>query len=110
MTSCGSEVDLLKTFSTTFTAFNDALAPIISYLLNTNNVGKELQYLREWGDSLHKEFKHDVHCYHIANIVHNDGTDATREDMATGDVVVNVQPFDWEMIYELTNSITRIQV
>ena len=110
MTACGSEVDLLKTFSETFTAFNDALAPIVCYLLNTNNVGKKLQYLREWGDSLHKEFKHDVHCYHIAHIVYNDGTDATRDDMVTGDVVVNVHPFDWEMIYELTNSITRIQV
>ncbi len=110
MTACGSEVDLLKTFSETFTAFNDALAPIVCYLLNTNNVGKKIQYLREWGDSLHKEFKHDVNCYHIAHIVYNDGTDATRDDMVTGDVVVNVHPFDWEMIYELTNSITRIQV
>ena len=110
MTACGSEVDLLKTFSETFTAFNDALAPIVCYLLNTNNVGKKIQYLREWGDSLHKEFKHDVNCYHIAHIVYNDGTDATKDDMVTGDVVVNVHPFDWEMIYELTNSITRIQV
>lgn len=33
-----------------------------------------------------------------------------QEDMATGDVVVNMYPFDWEMIYELTNSITIKQI
>ena len=65
MAACGSEVDLLKTFSVTFSAFNTALKPIMQYLLNNNNVGTKLLYLREWGDSLQKQFKHDVHCYHM---------------------------------------------
>ena len=60
MAACGSEVDLLKTFSVTFSAFNTALKPVMKYLLNNNNVGTKLLYLREWGDSLQKQFKHDV--------------------------------------------------
>lgn len=107
MTSVGNEIDLLKTFSETFLAFNDALAPIIRHLLNSNDVGGKLQYLRKWGDSLCKEFQHEVHCFHVINIVFSDGSDATREDMATGDVIVNAYPFEWEIIYELTNSMIK---
>ena len=110
MAACGSEVDLLKTFSVTFSAFNTALKPIMQYLLNNNNVGTKLLYLREWGDSLQKQFKHDVHCYHIAKIEFSDGSSATQNDMASGDVVVNAYPLDWQLIYELSNSITPSKV
>lgn len=108
MSNSGSEIDLLKTFSETFKAFNSALAPVINYLLNTNNVGKKLLYLRSWGDSLHTQFRHDVYCYHIINITFHDGSDATREDMATEDVIVNAYTIDWSMIYELSNLVTTI--
>ena len=63
-------------------------------------------YLRQWGDSLHSQFKHDVHCYHIVNIEFSDGSSATQNDMASGDVIVNAYPLDWELIYELSDSIT----
>ena len=106
MAACGSEVDLLKTFSETFSAFNTALKPVMQYLLNNNNTGTKLLYLREWGDSLHSQFKHDVHCYHIVNIEFSDGSSATQNDMASGDVIVNAYPLDWELIYELSDSIT----
>lgn len=106
MSASGSEIDLLKTFSETFMAFNSALVPVIRYLLNTNGVGDKLLYLRSWGESLHTQFQHDVHCYHIVNITFYNGNDATREDMATGDVIVNAYTIDWEMIYELSDSVT----
>lgn len=106
MAACGSDVDLLKTFSETFSAFNTALKPVMQYLLNNNNTGTKLLYLREWGDSLHSQFKHDVHCYHIVNIEFSDGSSATQNDMASGDVIVNAYPLDWELIYELSDSIT----
>lgn len=109
MAACGSEVDLLKTFSETFSAFNTALKPVMQYLLNNNNTGTKLLYLREWGDSLHRQFKHDVHCYHIVNIVFSDGSSATQNDMASGDVIVNAYPLDWELIYELSDLVTPLK-
>ena len=109
MAACGSDVDLLKTFSETFSAFNTALKPVMQYLLNNNNTGTKLLYLREWGDSLHSQFKHDVHCYHIVNIEFSDGSSATQNDMASGDVIVNAYPLDWELIYELSDSITPLK-
>ena len=108
MSASGSEIDLIKTFSETFMTFNSALAPVIQYLLNLNSVGDKLLYLRRWGDSLYTQFQHDVYCYHIVNILLRNGNDATREDMATEDVVLNAYPIDWEMIYELSNSITTL--
>lgn len=104
MNASGEDIDLLKIFSEAFYAFNTALVPVISYLLNTNNTGESLLYLRKWGDELKSVFQHDVHCYHIVNITHIDGTDATRDQMICGEkVVVNAYPIDWEMIYELSD-------
>lgn len=110
MNNSGSEIDLLKTFSEAFSAFNVALAPVVQHLLNTDDVGKKLRYLRNWGDSLQTAFQHDIHCFHVVNITYSDGTDATHEDMATGDVVVNAYPIDWEMIYELSDLVTVKEV
>ena len=103
MACCGSDVDLLKTFSETFSAFNTALTPVIQHLLNMDNVGEKLQYLRAWGKSLQTEFQHDIHGFHIVNITYSNGKDATREDMAKDDIVVNAYVIDWEMIYELSD-------
>ena len=66
--------------------------------------------MRNWGDSLQTAFQHDIHCFHVVNITYSDGTDATHEDMATGDVVVNAYPIDWEMIYELSDLVTVKEV
>jgi hypothetical protein len=108
MSASGSEIDLLNTFSETFKAFNSALVPVIQHILNINSVREKLLYLRSWGDSLHTQFQHDVHCYHIVNITFRNGNDATREDMATGDVIVNAYTIDWGMIYELSNLVTTV--
>lgn len=108
MSASGSEIDLLNTFSVTFIAFNTALVPVIQYLLNTNRVGEKLLYLRSWGDSLHTRFEHDVHCYHIVNITFRNGNDATRDDMATGDIIVNTYTIDWGLIYELSDLVTTV--
>lgn len=105
MVSCGSDIDLLKTFSKAFSAFNTSLAPVVQYLLNTNDVGNNLQYLRRWGDSLQTAFHHDINCFHIVNIAYNNGKDATHKDIAKSDVVINAQVIDWEMIYELSDSV-----
>lgn len=106
MRKSGSEIDLLKTFSEAFSAFNVALDPIVQHMLNTNNVGKKLKYLREWGDSLHTAFQHDIHCFHIVNLTYSDGRDANHKDMEKGDVIINAYPIDWEMIYELSDLVT----
>ena len=110
MTNSGENVDLLKTFSVAFQAFNEALIPVIRYLLNTKNVGKELLYLRKWGDSLQKQFHHDVHCYHIFDLKFQNGNDATHEDLDTGDVIINGTLIDWDMVYELSDSITAVPI
>lgn len=103
----GDNIDLVDTFSVAFQAFNAALKPVMEYLLNHKNVGKEITYLRQWGDYLCNGHGHDVHCYHIVEIKFKDGKDATKEDMESGDVVVNAFPIDWDMIYDLSNSITK---
>lgn len=108
MLACGKEIDLLKTFSEAYTAFNTALAPVVQYLLSINNVGNKLLYLRDWGNSLHEQFQHDIHCYHIANITFSNGDDATIEDMATGDPIITAYTIDWDKIYELSDLITTI--
>ena len=110
MINSGENVDLLKTFSVAFQAFNEALIPVIRYLLNTKNVGKELLYLRKWGDSLQKQFHHDVHCYHIFDLKFQNGNDATHEDLDTGDVIINGTLIDWDMVYELSDSVIAMPI
>lgn len=107
MESIGEEIDLLSTFSKTFSALNLALKPIIQYLLETNNTCDNLLHVHKYGDLLHNEYKHDIHCYHIVDIVFQDGKSATQNDIASGNVVVHAYPFDWDMIYELTNSLKK---
>jgi len=107
MESSGPVLDLLAIFTVTFTAFNNSLKPVIQYLLNTNNTAQKLLYLRKWGDSLCKEFKHDVHCYHIANIISCDGQVIPMENMSQDNVSVRIYPIDWSFIYELTDSIVE---
>mgnify|MGYP000072619879 CR=1 FL=1 len=41
MNSSGENIDLIKTLSVAFRAFNEALAPVLRYLLNTKDVGKK---------------------------------------------------------------------
>ena len=103
----GDNIDLLETFSTAFQAFNAALRPVMEYLLNHNDVGKEIAFLRQWGDYLCSGYGHEVHCYHIFDIQFQDGSSATKEDMDSGNVVVKAYPIDWELIYELSDSINR---
>lgn len=110
MINSGENVDLLKTFSVAFQAFNEALIPVIRYLLNTKNVGKELLYLRKWGDSLQKQFHHDVHCYYIFDLKFQNGNDATHEDLDTGDVIINGTLIDWDMVYELSDSVIAMPI
>lgn len=104
--NAGNEVDLLHTFSNAFQAFNTALRPVMVYLLNNNSIGGEVTFLRKWGDFFHNGYGHDVHCYHIVDIHFRDGKSATKEDMESGDVVINAYPIDWKVIYELSDSIT----
>lgn len=101
------DIDLLEVFSKAFSALNKALSPVVQYLLEHNEVCQDIRYLRKWGDSLSKTFEHDVHSFHMFDIKFKDGKEAKREDMATGDVCVNGYPFDWDMIYELTNSLVE---
>lgn len=102
----GTDIDLLKTFSKAFLALNEALAPVIQYLLDRNNVCNDIRYLREWGDSLSKQYNHDVHSFHIFDIKFNDGREATIADMTAENIIIYAYPFDWDMIYELSNSLT----
>lgn len=108
MTASGGEIDLLKTFSVAFTAFNDALAPVIQYLLNTDNAGNQLVYLRNLGDALHTGLHHDMNCYHVVSMQFRDGKEATKEDMGRDGIVISAYPFDWETIYELTDAVTKL--
>ncbi len=107
MQKVGKEIDLLKTFSIAFSAFNTALAPVIQHMLNTNGVGGELSYLRQWGEWFTANYKHSVHAFHVVKITFKDGKEATKEDMSSGDVIVNAYPIDWGLVYELTDSITQ---
>lgn len=108
MNSSGENIDLIKTLSVAFRAFNEALAPVLRYLLNTKDVGKKLLHLRAWGDFLQKQFHHDIHCYHIFDLKFENGREATREDLAAGNVIINANPIDWDMVYELSNSVSVI--
>lgn len=105
----GDNIDLVDTFSIAFQAFNEAFKPVMKYLINHNDVGKEITFLRQWGDYLCKVYGHEVHCYHIFDIQYQDGRSATKEDMDSGNVVVKAYPIDWELIYELSDSITPTQ-
>ena len=107
ITKSGDNIDLVDTFSIAFQAFNAALKPVMEYLLNHNDVGKEIIFLRQWGDYLCKRYGHEVHCYHIFDIQYQDGSSATKEDMDSGNVVVNAYAIDWELIYELSSSISE---
>ena len=105
----GDNIDLIDTFSQAFQALYAAFKPVMVYLLNNNNVGKEITFLRQWGDFFQNGYGHDAHCYHIVDVKFKDGSSATKEEMASGDVVVNAYPIDWELIYELSNSITATE-
>lgn len=105
----GDNIDLVDTFSKAFQTFNAALKPVMEYLLNNNDVGKEIRFLRQWGDYLCKGYGHEIHCYHIFDLQYQDGSSATKEDMDSGNVVVKAYPIDWEVIYELSNSITTTE-
>ncbi len=107
MSAAGENIDLMSVFSKTFSAFNEGLRPVIQYLLDTDRVCDKLIYLRNWGNSLCNQFKHEISNYHIVNIVGRDGQDAKKEEMAIKDIVVNAYPFDWKMIYELTDSLEK---
>lgn len=107
--NAGNEVDLLHTFSNAFQAFNTALKPVLAYLLNNNGIGEEVIFLRQWGDYLCKGYGHEVHCYHIFDIQYQDGRSATKEDMDSNNVEIKAYPIDWELIYELSDSITATQ-
>lgn len=80
------------------------------FILLIKNVGKELLYLRKWGDSLQKQFHHDVHCYHIFDLKFQNGNDATHEDLDTGDVIINGTLIDWDMVYELSDSVIAMPI
>ena len=107
MSKVGENIDLVNLFQTAFLAFNDALIPVVQYLLDNQIICDNLLYMRKWGDLLSERYKHDIHCFHIVNVVFKDGSSATKEDMEHGETVVNGTVFEWEMIYGLTNSIVK---
>ena len=51
-------------------------------------------------------YGHEVHCYHIFDIQYQDGR---SEDMDSNNVEIKEYPIDWELIYELSDSITTTQ-
>ncbi len=105
MASAGDTLNLLDIFSKAFSAFNDALRPVMQQLLDTNQAGSGVIYLRQWGDRLSSLYQHEVHCFHIVSLEFPDGREATREDMAGNDIRVNAYPMDWDRIYALSDSI-----
>lgn len=107
--SAGDEIDLLTTFSKAFGALNTAIKPVMEYLLNNNHTGKKIVFLRQWGDCLCKNSGHDIHCHTIVDIQFKDGRSATKEDMASGDIIVKAYAIDWELVYELSDSILQVK-
>lgn len=105
----GAEIDLPTTFIKAFDAFSEALRKIMNYLLNSNSVGKKVLFLRQWGDNLRSCFGHEVHCFHLVNLQFSGGKSAQIEDLKYDGVEINAYPLDWELIYELSASITPIQ-
>jgi len=102
MRNCGENIDLLQTFSKCFSAFNTALIPVVGYLLNNNGVGNDLMYLREWGDYLSNCYQLDVSSFHLAEF-----EDSENQEDLNENVKINAFPIDWEMVYELTDSIIQ---
>ena len=77
--------------------------------MNSDSIGKKVLFLRQWGDNLRSCFGHEVHCFHLVNLQFSDGKSAQKEDLKYDGVEINAYPLDWELIYELSDSITPIQ-
>lgn len=99
----GESIELIPVFSKAFDALQEAMEEVMEYLLNHNEIGKNLWYLRKWGDSLSSQLGHDVHSFHIVEMVCGDGSSAKEEDFARDDISVNAIAVDWDLIYELTD-------
>lgn len=99
----GESIELIPVFSKAFDALQEAMKAVIGYLLNHNEIGENLWYLRKWGDSLSSQLGHEVHSFHIVEMVCGDGSSAKEEDFARDDISIKAVAVDWDLIYELTD-------
>ena len=104
---CGDEINLFEVFSKAFEAFNQALVPLQQYVINRDNTAEDLFFLRDWGDTLSGFYNHNVNSFHVMLSKRRDGTPVFAEEEPPSDTEYTVWLIDWDMIYGLTDSITR---
>jgi len=109
MEKVGIDIDLCDMLSKAFFALNSALKGILQHMLQIDDVGNKLLYLRRWGDFLSGGFQHAVNSFHIYNLVFADGSSAMQEDLASGDVHIHACAINWEMIYEFTDCLAAVK-
>ena len=106
MTSSGSDIDLLNTFSIASSSLDYVFGSVLEYLLNSNASGEKLAYVHNWGTSLSNQFHHDIHCYHIYHLTLQNGDEA--EGLTTPDVNLDAYLIDWDAIYSLSDSVSTL--
>lgn len=104
--SFNKDIDLQNIFECTYNAISyNIQQPVIQYLLDHNNVGVDITYLRTCGDQFVNQSGDDVSNLHLIDILHQDDSSATVEEYHSGvDVKFTANKIDWKSIYEITDS------
>lgn len=104
-------LDLLDVFKKTYDALKYVHTPVIQHMLSYDGVSADVMYLRNWADLLtedHKVPQQEIWYWHFAEIVHQDGSEFTEEDLRANDSDREycATLMDWSALLDLTDSMT----
>lgn len=97
------DIDLSNTFIRCFAAFNEAIIPVMRYLLIDTGKFRDVLLLREKGEFLAKQNACDISCFSIIEIDTDEPNRYMLEDMA--DKIQKIGMIDWDMICEMASGI-----
>lgn len=99
-------IDLQAAFEKAYTALGLIHQPVIQYLLDNSDAGKNFSMFRIWMDKTFS--REEAKFYSLATVERKDGVQATMDDYKHGvpDLEFRATVIDWNMIYQITDALS----